>query len=208
MKNNMFIIGVAGGSGSGKTTFANHLNDAFAPCATIISHDFYYKDHPNLTFEERSKINYDHPNSLDTDAMIADIKALKKGKHIFHPTYCFKTHKRLPETVEVAPNKILIVEGILIFENKELCNLFDVKLFVDTDDDVRFIRRLSRDTVERGRSMESVIKQYLTTIKPMHQEFVEPSKRNADIIIPEGGNNMVAVNMVIDAIHKKLLPED
>lgn len=157
-----------------------------------------------MSFDERCKINYDHPNSLDTKALIEDVINLKNGKVIFHPTYSFKSYKRLPEKVRVEPNDIIIVEGILIFENKTLCDLFDIKIFVDTDDDVRFIRRLTRDTVDRGRSMESVITQYLGTIKPMHQEFVEPSKRNADIIIPEGGNNMVAVNMIIDGIKKKL----
>lgn len=196
------IIGVAGGTGSGKTTLAKKLFDAFSPDVCMLSHDYYYKDNHNMPFEERKKLNYDHPNSLDTDMMIEDIKKLSMGVPIMHPTYNFETHLRA-EFVPMEPKKIIIVEGILLFENKALADLLDVKIFVDTDADVRFIRRLKRDVNKRGRSMESVITQYLTTVKPMHEQFVEPSKRIADIIVPEGGHNVVAVNMIVDAIRRR-----
>ncbi len=198
------VIGVAGGSSSGKTTLANKLYEAFQGEASMISHDSYYKAHYDMTFEERKANNYDHPNSLDTELMVEDIKKLLSGESVNIPTYSFTDHQRMSETTLVCPNKIIIVEGILIFENMNVVNLCDIKLYVDTDDDIRFIRRLTRDVVERGRSMESVVTQYLTTVKPMHNQFVEPSKRHADLIIPEGGHNAVAVNMIIDGIRKKL----
>lgn len=200
--NKTLVIGVAGGTGSGKTTLAKKLYDAFYPDVCMLSHDYYYKDNHDMPFDERKKLNYDHPNSLDTDMMIEDIKKLTLGVPIMHPTYDFETHLRA-EFHPMEPKKIIIVEGILLFENKALTDLFDVKIFVDTDTDVRFIRRLKRDVNKRGRSMESVITQYLTTVKPMHEQFVEPSKRYADIIVPEGGHNVVAVNMIVDAIKKR-----
>ncbi|MEG1710449.1 MAG: uridine kinase [Clostridia bacterium] len=198
------VIGVAGGTGSGKTTIAKKLMEAFDPDAVLLSHDYYYKNFPELTYEERSKQNYDHPNAFDTDMLIEHIKDLKNGKSITHPTYDFKQHLRSDEYQTVESAKIIIVEGILIFENLTLCDLIDIKLFVDTDADVRFIRRLKRDVENRNRSMTSVMNQYLTTVKPMHEMFIEPSKRRADIIIPEGGHNVVAVDMIIDGIRKKL----
>ena len=165
-----------------------------------LCHDYYYKSFPNLTYEERTKLNYDHPQSFDTDMMVEHIKALKEGVAIERPVYSFVEHNRTDEKVAVKPSKVIIVDGILIFENKELRDLMDIKVFVDTDADVRLARRIVRDVRERGRSMESVIDQYTTTVKPMHEEFVEPSKKYADVIIPEGGFNSVAVKMLIENI--------
>lgn len=200
---NRIIIGIAGGTGSGKTTIAKKLYQAFKNNSVILSHDFYYKPHEEMSYEERSKQNYDHPDSLETDLLVEHIKQLKEGKTIEHPTYDFATYSRQQwETTE--PAQIIIVEGILIFTSKELCDLCDVKLFVDTDADVRFIRRLRRDVEKRGRSMDSVINQYLNTVKPMHEQFVEPSKAKADLIIPEGGHNVIAISMIVNGIKKKL----
>ena len=196
-----FVIGVAGGTGSGKTTLATKLKNAVRDDAIILSHDFYYRDNATISYEERTKLNYDHPNAFDTDLLIEDIKKLKNGQAIDHPQYSFVTHTRTGETVHVEPTAVIIVEGILIFENKELLNLMDIKVFVDTDADIRLIRRLTRDVKERGRSLDSVISQYMNTVKPMHEQFVEPSKKYADIIIPEGGENLVALHMLIDRIN-------
>lgn len=200
------IIGIAGGTGSGKTTMISKIKKEFNSEISILSHDFYYKDNSHLSFEERVELNYDHPNSFDTSLMIEHIKKLKKGKAIQRPVYDFVIHNRTQETVEVRPAKVVIVEGILIFENKDLLDLFDIKVFIDTDADVRIIRRILRDVKDRGRSLDSVINQYLTTVKLMHEQFVEPSKRNADIIIPEGGYNVVALQMLNDRI-KALINE-
>ena len=198
---NVTIIGVAGGTGSGKSTLVKRLQEAFAgDDVATICHDYYYKSFPNLTYEERCKLNYDHPAAFDTDMMVEHIKALKNGVAIEHPVYSFVEHNRTDEKVAVAPSKVIIVDGILIFENQELRDLMDIKVFVDTDADIRLSRRILRDVQERGRSMESVITQYTTTVKPMHEEFVEPSKKYADVIIPEGGFNSVAVNMIIENI--------
>lgn len=196
------VIGIAGGTGSGKTTIAKKLIEAFSDECAILSHDFYYKPHEEMTFEERAKQNYDHPKSLDTALMVEHLGQLKEGITIEHPTYDFSNHARreIWQTLESA--NIIIVEGILIFEDEKLRDLIDIKLFVDTDDDVRFIRRLTRDVKLRGRTIESVIEQWLTTVKPMHDQFVEPSKRHANMIIPEGGHNKVAVSMIINAINK------
>ncbi len=196
------VIGIAGGTGSGKTTVAKKLMEAFSYDCAVLSHDFYYKANIGMSFEERSKQNYDHPNSLDTDLMVEHLIQLKSGKTISHPTYDFSKHERKEQWEELKSANIIIVEGILIFENKALCDLIDVKLFVDTDADVRFIRRLTRDVRKRGRSIESVIDQWLMTVKPMHEQFVEPSKRYADIIIPEGGHNTVAIDMIINGINR------
>lgn len=195
------VIGVAGGTGSGKSTLVKCLQDAFAgdEVATLC-HDYYYKAYPNLTYEERTKLNYDHPQAFDTQMLVEDIKALKDGVPIEHPVYSFVEHNRMKERIEVKPSTVIIVDGILIFENKELRDLMDIKVYVDTDADVRLARRILRDVRERGRSMESVIDQYLSTVKPMHEEFVEPSKKYADVIIPEGGFNSVAVKMLIENI--------
>lgn len=197
---NTIVIGIAGGTGSGKTTLINRIKKEFDDEIAVLSHDFYYKDNSHLPFEEREKLNYDHPNSFETSLMVEHIRHLKEGKSIERPVYDFVIHNRREETVTVEPAKVIIVEGILIFENKELLDLFDIKVFIDTDADVRIIRRILRDVRERGRSLDSVINQYLTTVKLMHEEFVEPSKKNADIIIPEGGYNSVALQMLNDRI--------
>ncbi|MBP3290422.1 MAG: uridine kinase [Alistipes sp.] len=195
------IIGVAGGSGSGKSTLVSKLQEAFAnDDVTTLCHDYYYKEHSELTYEERTRLNYDHPQAFDTDMMVEHIKALKSNVPIAHPVYSFVDHNRTDETVPVKPSKVIIVDGILIFENKELRDLMDIKVYVDTDADVRLARRIMRDVRQRGRSMESVIDQYISTVKPMHEEFVEPSKKYADVIIPEGGFNSVAVQMLIQNI--------
>lgn len=197
------MIGIAGGTGSGKTTIAKKLYQAFSNKAVILSHDFYYKPFENMTVEERSKQNFDHPDSLETELLVEHLKQLKSGHAIKHPCYDFETYSRKDwELTNPAP--IIIIEGILIFTSKELCDLCDIKLFVDTDADIRFIRRLRRDVQERGRNMDSVINQYLSTVKPMHQQFVEPSKSKADLIIPEGGQNEIAISMIIESISKKL----
>ncbi len=202
------IIGIAGGTGSGKTTIAKKLYQSFSKDAVILSHDFYYKPHDNLPFEERCKVNYDHPDSLDTDLLVSHLDELKKGHAIMHPTYDFSRHSRNAQWEKTESARLIIVEGILIFTDKRLCDLCDVKLFVDTDADVRFIRRLRRDVSRRGRTMDSVINQYLTTVKPMHELFVEPSKAKADLIIPEGGHNVIAISMIVDAINKKLAKKE
>ncbi len=204
---NTIVIGIAGGTGSGKTTIAKKIFQAFDKNAVILSHDYYYKEYPDLTLEQKRKLNYDHPDSLDTDLLVQHIKALKNGQAIMHPTYDFATHSRNKEWSKMNSAEVIIVEGILIYTSKELCDLCDIKLFVDTDADVRFIRRLRRDVNRRGRSMESVINQYLSTVKPMHEQFVEPSKAKADLIIPEGGHNAIAVGMIVDAIRKKMKKE-
>lgn len=199
------IIGVAGGSGSGKTTLAQNLQKEFQDDILLLSHDFYYKRHDELSFDERKKLNYDHPDAFDTSLLIEHLKELKKGHPIEHPVYSFINHNREDFTVKVEPKKIIIVEGILIFENKELCNMMDIKIYVDTDADIRFIRRLVRDVNERGRSIDSVITQYCDTVKPMHEQFVEYSKKNANIIVPEGGDNVIALDMITQHI-KNMLP--
>ena len=169
-----------------------------------MSHDFYYKQHDDISFEERKKLNYDHPNAFDTDLMIEHVRRLAAGETIERPVYDFTIHNRINETVLVRPAKVIVVEGILLFENKELLDLFDIKVFIDTDADVRIIRRILRDVNERGRTLESVVHQYLTTVKLMHEQFVEPSKKYADIIIPEGGFNRVALEMLNERIHALL----
>lgn len=166
----------------------------------MISHDYYYKNHPNLPFEERAKLNYDHPDAIETNLLIEHLKKLKDGNSIDRPIYSFVNHEREKDTVKVEPKKVIIVDGILIFENKALRDMMDIKIFVDTDADIRFIRRLIRDVNNRGRTLDSVVNQYCTTVKPMHEQFVEPSKKYADIIVPEGGYNVVALNMIIEKI--------
>lgn len=195
------VIGVAGGTGSGKSTLVKRLQEAFrSEDVATLCHDYYYKAHPELTYEERTKLNYDHPQSFDTDMLVEHVRALKSNVAVERPVYSFVEHNRTEETVAVKPSKVIIIDGILIFENKELRDLMDIKVFVDTDADLRLARRILRDVCERGRSMESVISQYTTTVKPMHEEFVEPSKKYADVIIPEGGFNSVAVQMLIQNI--------
>ncbi len=198
---NVIVIGVAGGTGSGKSTLVKRLQEAFAgDDVATLCHDYYYKAHPELTYEERTQLNYDHPQAFDTGMMVEHIRALKSNVPVERPVYSFVEHNRAAETVLVKPSKVIIVDGILIFENRELRELMDIKVFVDTDADIRLARRILRDVRERGRSMESVIGQYTSTVKPMHEEFVEPSKRYADVIIPEGGFNSVAVQMLIHNI--------
>ena len=195
------IIGVAGGTGSGKSTLVKRLQEAFKDDdVATLCHDYYYKAHPELTYEERTKLNYDHPAAFDTDMLVEHIRALKSNVPIEHPVYSFVEHNRMEETVLVKPSRVIIVDGILIFENKELRDMMDIKVFVDTDADLRLARRILRDVCDRGRTMQSVIDQYVTTVKPMHEEFVEPSKKYADVIIPEGGFNSVAVSMLIESI--------
>ncbi len=190
------IIGIAGGTASGKTTIVNKLKDFFGDDVELISHDSYYKAHDDMPYEERAKLNYDHPSSFDTDRMIDDIKALKRGETVYIPVYDFSIHNRTDKTVKVEPKRVIMIEGILIFENKELRDLMDIKIFVDTDADERLMRRIIRDMKYRGRTIESIITQYQTTVKPMHEEFVEPSKKYADIIIPRGGENKAAMEIL------------
>ena len=193
------IIGIAGGTGSGKTTLTEHLASHFGSDISVVHHDNYYKkqDRP---FEERCKQNYDHPDAFDTQLMIEDLKKLKDGQTIHCPVYDYSIHNRTDKTVEVRPTKVVIVEGILIFQNKELRDLMDIKIFVETDADVRILRRALRDVEQRGRSLESVITQYLTTVKPMHEQFVEPTRKFADIIVLEGGHNLVALDLIMQRI--------
>ncbi len=190
------IIGIAGGTASGKTTIVNKLKDFFGNDVEIISHDCYYKAYDDMPYEERVKLNYDHPSSFDNDLMIQDIMDLKAGKTIHRPVYDFSIYNRVSETVEVQPKKVILIEGILIFENKELRDLMDIKIFVDTDADERLMRRIIRDMEFRGRTIESILTQYKETVKPMHEEFVEPSKKYADIIIPRGGENVAAMSIL------------
>ena len=195
------VIGVAGGSGSGKTTVVSKIVESLgSDQVVVLEHDRYYRDHSELRLEERAALNYDHPDSLETDLMVRHVQELRAGRTVELPAYDFARHARRQTTDTAQPRQIVIVEGILIFADAALRELMDVKVFVDTDDDTRFIRRLKRDVAERGRTMDSVIDQYLNTVKPMHLEFVEPTKRYADIIIPRGGHNTVAIDMMLTLI--------
>ena len=196
----VMVIGIAGGTGSGKTTITRKLTQKFSGNISVISHDNYYKAHHDMPYEERCQLNYDHPDAFDTELLISDLRALKAGKSVVCPVYDFTVHDRSSKTMLIRPSKVIIVEGILIFANAELCREMDIKIFVDTDADIRLLRRINRDVRDRGRSLESVTNQYISTVKPMHEQFVEPSKRNADIIIPEGGHNIVALDMVIERV--------
>ena len=196
----ILVIGIAGGTGSGKTTLTNRLKERFGKDISVISHDNYYRSQDDISFEERVKTNYDHPDSFETDLLIEHLKQLKNGHSIECPVYSFSEHTRTKDTRKIDPTKVIIVEGILIFQNPELLNMLDIRIFVDTDPDVRILRRILRDVKERGRSLDSVVTQYLATVKPMHEQFVEPSKRNADIIVLEGGYNLVALDMIIQRI--------
>ena len=201
---NIIVIGIAGGSGSGKTTLMRSLKERFQNDITVLSHDNYYRPYDELTIEERKKVNYDHPDAFETEMLIEHLRELKEGKTIHCPIYEHATYSRTEETIPVTPSKVILVEGILIFENKELCNLMDIKIYVDTDADVRLIRRIKRDVAKRGRSIDSVLNQYLSTVKPMHEQFVEPSKKNADLVVLEGGKNLVALEMIIDRIQRHI----
>ena len=200
----VMIIGIEGGTGSGKTTMTRKLVKRFAGNVSVIHHDSYYKAHHDMPYEERTKLNYDHPNSFDTDMLIQALKDLKQGKEIVCPVYDYTIHDRVEKTEIIKPAPVVIVEGILIFWEKELCDLMDIKIFVDADADERILRRIRRDVRDRGRTLESVTDQYLKTVKPMHEQFVEPSKKNADIIIPRGGHNQVAMDMVIKRVEAHL----
>ncbi len=202
---NIILIGIAGGTGSGKTTLADKVVDSFGRDeVSILRHDNYYKRHDEMSYEDRSKLNYDHPDAFDTELLCEHIRELKKGNAIQMPVYDYTIHNRSDRTILVEPAPVIVLEGILIFAEPSLCELMDIRVFVDTDADVRILRRIVRDVRERGRSLDSVINQYLTTVKPMHEQFVEPSKRRADIIIPEGGENTVALEMLIQRVRKHL----
>lgn len=203
----VMTIGIAGGTGSGKTTITKKLIQRFGGDVSVIYHDNYYKAHHSMPYEERARLNYDHPDAFDTDMLIQAVKELKQGRSVECPVYDYTIHDRSDRTLTVRPARVIVVEGILIFQSRELCRQMDIKIFVDTDADVRIIRRIVRDVRDRGRSLESVVGQYLNTVKPMHEQFVEPSKRNADIIIPEGGHNQVAMEMVMERVRAHLEKE-
>lgn len=201
---NRVIIGICGGTGSGKTTLAEKIFNEFSTCATLISMDSYYKSDPTIPFEERAKCNYDHPNAFETELLIKHLNELKNGNSVDVPQYDFCNHLRKDSFTRVESKQIIIIEGILLLENIELCDLLDIKIYVDTDADVRILRRIMRDVKERGRSLDSVVSQYQSTVKPMHDQFVEPYKRRADIIVPQGGFNTVAIDVIIGCINHKL----
>ena len=204
MDNNILVIGIAGGTGSGKTTLMNQLINKFSSDITVLSHDNYYKRHDELSYEQRCQLNYDEPAALETDLMARHLDKLRQGETIECPVYDFTQHNRSSETITITPKKVIIVEGILIFENKPLRDLMDIKIFVDTDADVRLCRRIKRDVRKRGRTLESVLDQYQNTVKPMHEMYVEPSKKFADIVVPEGGKNFVALDMITGRIQRHL----
>ena len=204
MDKKFLVIGIAGGTGSGKTTLMKNIIARFGDIVTVLSHDNYYHRHDELTYEERCRINYDEPAALETDLMAYHLDLLRKGETIECPVYDFTQHNRSDETVTVTPKSVIIVEGILIFENEPLRDLMDIKIFVDTDADVRLCRRIKRDVNKRGRTLESVLTQYQETVKPMHEKYVEPSKKYADIVVPEGGKNLVALDMIMGRIARHL----
>ena len=204
---NILVIGIAGGSGSGKTTLMKNLITRLGGQVTVLSHDNYYKRHDDMTYDERCLLNYDEPEAFDTSLMVYQLGELRRGFSVDCPVYDFTVHNRSNETTKIVPERVIIVEGILIFENKELRDLMDVKIFVDTDADIRLCRRIKRDVNKRGRSMESVLKQWQQTVKPMHELYVEPSKKHADIIVPEGGKNVVALDTIEWRIRKHLNEE-
>ena len=204
MDNNILVIGIAGGTGSGKTTLMNNLIERFRDHVTVLSHDNYYKRHDDMTYEERCGLNYDEPAALETDLMSRHLDKLRHGEAIDCPVYDFTQHNRSDETIRIVPKQVIIVEGILIFEDQPLRDLMDIRIFVDTDADVRLCRRITRDVNKRGRSLESVLKQYQQTVKPMHEKYVEPSKKYAHVVVPEGGKNMVALDMIMGRIERHL----
>ena len=204
MEKKYLVIGIAGGTGSGKTTLLKNIINRFGDVVTVLSHDNYYRRHDELTYEERCKINYDEPAALETDLMAYHLDLLRKGESIECPVYDFTQHNRSDETITVIPKSVIIVEGILIFENEPLRELMDIKIFVDTDADVRLCRRIKRDVNKRGRTLESVLTQYQETVKPMHEKYVEPSKKYADLVVPEGGKNLVALDMIMGRIARHL----
>ena len=201
---NILVIGIAGGSGSGKTTLMNNIVKRFEDNITVLSHDSYYRRHDDMTYEERCQLNYDEPAALETELMVRHLDQLRSGIAIDCPVYDFTVHNRSDETTRVEPRKVIIVEGILIFENKLLRDLMDIRIFVDTDADIRLCRRVKRDVNKRGRSLESVLSQYQETVKPMYEKYVEPSKKYAHILVPEGGKNAVALDLVVNLIEKHI----
>ncbi len=204
----VLIIGIAGGTGSGKTTLTNRLKEKFPYSISVVTHDNYYKNQDHMPFDERIKTNYDHPDSFDTDLLIEHIKMLKEGKSIECPVYSYTEHTRTKETRTIKSAPVIIIEGILVFHDTELLDLMDIRIYVDTDPDVRILRRILRDVKERARDLDSVITQYLSTVKPMHEAFVEPSKRKADIIVLEGGHNLVALDMIIQRVQNHLVEKE
>ena len=200
----VLVIGIAGGTGSGKTTLMKNLIARFGDVVTVLSHDNYYRRHDELTYEERCGLNYDEPAAMETELMVQHLDALRRGEAIDCPVYDFTVHNRSDETIRVVPKKVIIVEGILIFADENLRNLMDIRIFVDTDADVRLCRRIKRDVNKRGRSLESVLTQYQTTVKPMHEKYVEPSKKYANLVVPEGGKNFVALDMIMGRIQRHL----
>lgn len=201
---NILVIGIAGGSGSGKTTLMKRLIEKFGADVAVLSHDNYYKRHDELSFEERCALNYDEPDALDTSLMVYQLDQLRHGVAIDCPVYDFAQHNRSNDTIHIKPERVIIVEGIMIFVEPELRNLMDIKIFVDTDADIRLCRRIKRDVTKRGRSLESVLNQYQQTVKPMHEKYVEPSKKHADLVVPEGGKNVVALDMIEGRIRRHL----
>ena len=202
--NDILVIGIAGGSGSGKTTLMNNIVSRFHEDITVLSHDSYYKRHDEMTDEERCQLNYDEPAALETDLMVRHLDLLRRGHAIDCPVYDFTVHNRSDATQRIEPSRIIIVEGILIFENEALRNLMDIRIFVDTDADIRLCRRVKRDVNKRGRSLESVLTQYQQTVKPMYEKYVEPSKKYAHILVPEGGKNTIAQEFIISLLEKHL----
>ncbi len=200
----ILVIGIAGGTGSGKTTLVRNLAKLFDSEVTILSHDNYYKRHDELTYDQRCLLNYDEPDAFDTSLMAYQLDCLRHGQAIDCPVYDYTIHNRSNDTIRIEPQRVIIVEGIMIFENEDLRNLMDIRIFVDTDADVRLCRRIKRDVNKRGRTMQSVLDQYQTTVKPMHEKYVEPSKKFAHIIVPEGGKNEVAIDMIVGRIHRHL----
>ena len=201
---NILVIGIAGGSGSGKTTLMNNIVSRFGDDITVLSHDSYYKRHDDMTYEERCRLNYDEPAALETELLTRHLDLLRHGQAIDCPVYDFTVHNRSDETTRIEPGKVIIVEGILIFENPELRDLMDIRIFVDTDADIRLCRRVKRDVNKRGRTLESVLTQYQETVKPMYEKYVEPSKKYAHILVPEGGKNAVALDLVVNLIAKHI----
>ena len=201
---NILVIGIAGGSGSGKTTLMNNIVSRFGDDITVLSHDSYNKRHDDMTYEERCRLNYDEPAALETELMTRHLDLLRHGQAIDCPVYDFTVHNRSEETTRIEPGKVIIVEGILIFENPELRDLMDIRIFVDTDADIRLCRRVKRDVNKRGRTLESVLTQYQETVKPMYEKYVEPSKKYAHILVPEGGKNAVALDLVVNLIAKHI----
>ncbi len=200
----ILIIGIAGGSGSGKTTLTNNLINRFGDRVTVVHHDNYYRSHPDLTYEERTRLNYDCPEAFENELMIEQLQLLKEGRSIECPIYDFTIHDRISETIRIDPHPVILVEGILIFAEPKLLEQMDIKIFVDTDSDIRLARRIMRDVEVRGRSMTSVIEQWCSTVKPMYEMYVEPTRKKADVIVPEGGQNEVALEMIYGRLERHL----